>query len=181
MSKVITAIVIFISLFPLALADVKVKGYYRSDGTYVPPHYRSDPNGTVNDNWTTYGNVNPHTGEIGTRRVRDSRRTDYNTSSLAELKKYNQTSIGYVPEETTNFSEMRTQQDVHKSTSPISLELALLLATSLTFILFALVSALFNPPKTVVREDLNTKKKRESKLFLISFTVSFIIVASIFV
>ena len=55
-----------------AWADVKVKGYYRSDGTYVAPHYRSSPNSTVNDNWTTYGNVNPHTGEKGTRKFYDS-------------------------------------------------------------------------------------------------------------
>lgn len=51
----------------LAVGDVKVDGYYRKDGTYVQPHYRSDPNGTKSDNWTTKGNINPYTGEIGTR------------------------------------------------------------------------------------------------------------------
>lgn len=44
-----------------------VRGYYRSNGTYVEPHYRSNPNSTVWDNYSTRGNVNPYTGEIGTR------------------------------------------------------------------------------------------------------------------
>jgi len=47
--------------------DVHVKGYYRADGTYVEPHYRSAPNSTTSDNWSTIGNVNPHTGKIGTK------------------------------------------------------------------------------------------------------------------
>jgi hypothetical protein len=47
--------------------NVHVKGYYRADGTYVEPHYRSAPNSTTSDNWSTIGNVNPHTGKIGTK------------------------------------------------------------------------------------------------------------------
>ena len=49
-----------------ASADVYVQGYTRDNGTYVPPHYRSDPNSSVMDNWSTQGNTNPHTGERGT-------------------------------------------------------------------------------------------------------------------
>lgn len=48
-------------------ADVSVKGYYRKDGTYVKPHMRSDPDRSVNNNWSTQGNVNPYTGEAGTK------------------------------------------------------------------------------------------------------------------
>ena len=33
-------------------AYVKVKGYYRKDGTYVRPHVRSDPNGLKYDNYS---------------------------------------------------------------------------------------------------------------------------------
>lgn len=47
--------------------QVYVKGYYRSNGTYVQPHYRTAPNHTVNDNWSTVGNVNPYTGKAGTK------------------------------------------------------------------------------------------------------------------
>jgi hypothetical protein len=51
----------------IASAQVHVRGYTRSDGTYVAPHYRSSPNSTTSDNYSTRGNVNPYTGEAGTR------------------------------------------------------------------------------------------------------------------
>jgi len=44
---------------------VRVRGYYRKDGTYVQPHYRSAPDGSPYNNWSTKGNVNPYTGEEG--------------------------------------------------------------------------------------------------------------------
>ncbi len=58
----------FICLFVTpSLADVHVDGYYRKDGTYVQPHYRSDPDGNPNNNWSTQGNTNPYTGQEGTK------------------------------------------------------------------------------------------------------------------
>ena len=53
-------------LSSIAMADVHVRGHYRSNGTYVQPHYRSSPNGTTLDNYSTKGNVNPYTGQAGT-------------------------------------------------------------------------------------------------------------------
>ena len=50
----------------VANADVHVRGYYRDNGTYVQPHYRSDPDGNRSNNWSAYPNVNPHTGVRGT-------------------------------------------------------------------------------------------------------------------
>lgn len=50
----------------IVIADVHVRGYYRSNGTYVQPHNRSSPNGTVLDNYSTKGNINPYTGKEGT-------------------------------------------------------------------------------------------------------------------
>ncbi len=47
--------------------SVHVKGYYRKDGTYVRPHYRTRPDGIVSNNWSFRGNVNPYTGLIGTK------------------------------------------------------------------------------------------------------------------
>jgi hypothetical protein len=47
--------------------DTYVKGYTRANGTYVQPHYRSAPNGTTYDNYSTRGNVNPYTGSYGTK------------------------------------------------------------------------------------------------------------------
>ena len=49
-----------------ALAQVRVRGYTRKDGTYVAPHYRSAPNSTKYDNYSTQGNYNPYTGKKGT-------------------------------------------------------------------------------------------------------------------
>jgi hypothetical protein len=60
------------SLLALALvpfvsdAVVSVKGYYRKDGTYVQPHYRSNPDGNPYNNWSFPGNTNPYTGETAT-------------------------------------------------------------------------------------------------------------------
>lgn len=36
-----------------AVADVTVKGHFRKDGTFVPPHTRSSPNSTKSDNLGT--------------------------------------------------------------------------------------------------------------------------------
>jgi hypothetical protein len=47
--------------------DVHVNGYYNSHGTYVAPHMRSHPDGNFYNNWSTKGNVNPYTGEWGTK------------------------------------------------------------------------------------------------------------------
>lgn len=48
-------------------AETQVDGYTRKDGTYVAPHYRTTPNETRVDNYGSRPNVNPHTGEQGTR------------------------------------------------------------------------------------------------------------------
>lgn len=44
-----------------------VSGYVRSDGTYVAPHYQTNPNNTRNDNFSTRGNIDPYTGQAGTK------------------------------------------------------------------------------------------------------------------
>ena len=45
--------------------DNRVKGYYRSNGTYVPPHYRTSPDRNIWNNYSTWGNVNPYTDNKG--------------------------------------------------------------------------------------------------------------------
>ena len=44
---------------------VRVSGYTRKDGTYVQPYFRTAPNSTNRDNFSTKGNVNPYTGKAG--------------------------------------------------------------------------------------------------------------------
>ena len=50
--KIIVAVFITLLCSSLASADVYVGGYFRKDGTYVEPHYRSSPDGYK---WNNYG------------------------------------------------------------------------------------------------------------------------------
>ena len=45
--------------------DVHVNGYITGNGTYVQPHYRTAPDNTQYNNYSTVGNVNPYTGKAG--------------------------------------------------------------------------------------------------------------------
>ncbi|MCT4574777.1 MAG: hypothetical protein OIF36_02180 [Alphaproteobacteria bacterium] len=38
-----------------SFARVRVNGYYRSNGTYVAPHYRSNPDGIKSNNYSYRG------------------------------------------------------------------------------------------------------------------------------
>src|SRR5438552_3521319 len=40
--------------------------HHRADGTYVAPHYQTNPNHNPYDNWSTKGNYNPFTGQLRT-------------------------------------------------------------------------------------------------------------------
>lgn len=51
----------------LAQSSHSVRGYTRKDGTYVAPHRQTNPNATLNDNWSMRGNTNPDTGRDGTK------------------------------------------------------------------------------------------------------------------
>lgn len=57
-----------INLFSFSVVDaaVRISGYYRKSGTYVQSYYRTSPNYTKLDNYSTKGNHNPYTGKIGT-------------------------------------------------------------------------------------------------------------------
>lgn len=59
-------VLFFTTALSFAQSQVWVSGYTRSNGTYVQGHYRTAPDYTRNNNWTTQGNVNPHTGKVGT-------------------------------------------------------------------------------------------------------------------
>jgi hypothetical protein len=66
--KMVAAAALMLVVTPaLAQRSHSVRGYTRKDGTYVPPHRATNPNGTRLDNWSTRGNVNPYTGKAGTR------------------------------------------------------------------------------------------------------------------
>jgi hypothetical protein len=78
----------------LNAGSVYVNGYVKSDGTYVAPHYRSSPDSSTYNNWTTKGNVNPYTGAEGTKEPTPnynygSSGTNYNNYGSSGLKGYN--------------------------------------------------------------------------------------------
>lgn len=50
--------------------DVKVNSYYNNNGTEVESHYRTKPNNSIWDNYSTEGNYNPYTGEKGTKKIK---------------------------------------------------------------------------------------------------------------
>lgn len=65
--SIVTVVLIVLMTTTIADAAVHVRGHYRSNGTYVQPHYRSSPDGNPHNNWSTYPNVNPYTGKKGTK------------------------------------------------------------------------------------------------------------------
>ena len=50
-----------------AFSQTYIQGYYRSNGTYVAPHWKSSPDRSYNNNWSVKPNYNPYTGKRGTR------------------------------------------------------------------------------------------------------------------
>lgn len=65
--KLLFFLLTFCMFFALnVFSQVHVNGYYRSNGTYVQPHYRSSPDGNPYNNYSFPGNVNPYTGKVAT-------------------------------------------------------------------------------------------------------------------
>lgn len=74
MKKIVTGLALVFLLFVFAghveAKTVRVKGYYKpSTGSYVMPSYRTSPNKTKIDNYSTRGNYNPYTGKTGTKNI----------------------------------------------------------------------------------------------------------------
>ena len=61
MRKIFLTIFFLIVSFLTFVSDLFIDGYYRSDGTYVKPHYRSRPDNSFENNYSSYGNTNPWT------------------------------------------------------------------------------------------------------------------------
>ncbi|SET61592.1 hypothetical protein SAMN03159358_2194 [Paenibacillus sp. NFR01] len=58
-------VVMSLSFMGSASAKVYVHGYTKKNGTHVAPHYRSNPDHSFKNNWSTKGNTNPITGKKG--------------------------------------------------------------------------------------------------------------------
>lgn len=88
MKKLLLGLVI-VSIAMPAFAQTRVRGYVRQNGTYVAPHYRSSPNSSTYDNWSTRGNTNPYTGQAGTQSPYTQSRTRSYTPSYTPPCYYN--------------------------------------------------------------------------------------------
>lgn len=60
------AILLAASFAATAFAQTYVKPHVRKDGTYVEGHYRSSPDSSRLNNYSTQGNYNPYNGQTGT-------------------------------------------------------------------------------------------------------------------
>lgn len=77
-----TVVLVAIALTSVsAFADKYVGGYMKRDGTYVAPHYQTNPNQYRYDNYSSQGNVNPYTGQRGYERNEFSDPPAYNKSN----------------------------------------------------------------------------------------------------
>jgi hypothetical protein len=66
MNRILIFLLLFFTSISLVFAQVRVRGYYRKNGTYVQPHYRSKPDGNPYNNYSYPGNTNPYTGKTAT-------------------------------------------------------------------------------------------------------------------
>lgn len=69
-------------------AAVKVNGYFRKDGTYVKPHYRSNPDGNPYNNYSFPGNTNPYTGVVAPGNSQTYLNNYYSTGATAPTGSY---------------------------------------------------------------------------------------------
>jgi hypothetical protein len=69
MKKIFVFLILFVTLFLVvksSYAYVRVRGYFRrSTGSYVIPHFRTNPDGFKFNNWSFKGNINPFTFKKG--------------------------------------------------------------------------------------------------------------------
>lgn len=85
MKKTIITASILLLAVNNAFADTWVNGYTRSDGTYVNGYYRTRPNYTKLDNYSTKGNYNPYTGKAGTIKPYNDYGTTFNSTYLNRM------------------------------------------------------------------------------------------------
>ncbi|NCA93635.1 MAG: hypothetical protein EOM84_00490 [Sphingobacteriia bacterium] len=79
---------LFVSIAEYSKASVRVNGYYRSNGTYVNPYYKSSPDSTRWNNYSTKGNYNPYTGSKGYTSPYKSYTPSYKSYNTPSYKSY---------------------------------------------------------------------------------------------
>ena len=117
MKRILFFLLLSTIAFPLEIdaqvkksTDVYVKPYTRKDGVKVKGHYRTAPNYTNRDNFSTKGNVNPYTGKKGSvnpdnNRLNRSNISNYNSDDYMynNYYSYGETGISGISIGTLNF------------------------------------------------------------------------------
>ena len=70
---------------------IYVQGHTKKNGTYVQPYYKTSPNATKLDNFSTKPNLNPYTGKTGTVIIPESNifsQPNYSTSGSSDEYEY---------------------------------------------------------------------------------------------
>jgi hypothetical protein len=67
MKKLFLAIGIITTINAFGTPSHRVNGHTKKNGTYVQPSHATNPNGRKSDNYSNKGNVNPYTGNQGTK------------------------------------------------------------------------------------------------------------------
>lgn len=62
---IVATLAITVAIASTAFADSRVGGYATKRGTYVEPHYKSSPDSSRSNNYSSKGNFNPYTGKRG--------------------------------------------------------------------------------------------------------------------
>ncbi len=88
---------------------VKVDPYLKSDGTLVKEHYRTAPDNSFYNNWSTVGNFNPFTGKEGTK-------THPSSTSSSSINYYN-TDLNFYSTKNSSFSNSFSSYDFGRSTN----------------------------------------------------------------
>lgn len=83
-------LVVLISFLTVSLTEAgQVRGYTRRNGTYVQPHYRTNPDGNPHNNYSFPGNYNPNTGRITPGNSSTYLERYYNRPNSSSYEPYN--------------------------------------------------------------------------------------------
>lgn len=85
------ALSVFVSVQASAQSSTYQRGYVRRDGTYVAPTMRTNPNSTIQDNYSSRPNINPYNGRIGTANPYPTYRTTPQYQPTPAYKPYTYT------------------------------------------------------------------------------------------
>jgi hypothetical protein len=118
--KHFTLLLSFLLFTILSFAQVHVRGYYRSNGTYVQPHMRSSPDGNPYNNYSYPGNTNPYTGKVATGDPDTYLKNYYNRSTTTSSTSSNSSgtySSSTYPSSTSSYPSTSTTYPNSSSTS----------------------------------------------------------------